>query len=234
MVLLAGLATAGKALLSKAGGKIASSLGSKAFGNVAGLAGSLLGGFNSASGGGLDIAGSKVLMDYQAKLNREMTQWQNENQWKFMRTGLENADYNPLLALGATPASGAVGIATGSEGTTARGIQFNSVANALQQLSSADVNNTGALGKLFGASNAKGLYKFGSTVGNKLKRILEAKVDSALNTAKAEKTGTYLLKGYISNTASSFKDSDRTYSSNNSVYQDNQTRQLDKLPPIPY
>lgn len=83
-----------------------------------GLFSSLFG--SKSSGGGTDIGASKTLMNHQMELNKQYTQWLNENGYSQMRAGLEKAGYNPLLAVGATPQQGSISpaSATGNEVTT--------------------------------------------------------------------------------------------------------------------
>lgn len=67
-------------------------------------------------GGGTDISASKELARYNMNLNKQYTQWLNENNYSFMRKGLEKADYNPMLALGASPQQGSLAPSTAVEG----------------------------------------------------------------------------------------------------------------------
>lgn len=113
-------------------GKGAAAVGgflAKNAGTIASVGSSLISGLNSSSGGGTSVRDSMRLMSHQNNLQKDYTQWLNENSYKQMRTGLENAGYNPLLAVGASPQSGSVGIANATEGTTAKGVQMQSMAN---------------------------------------------------------------------------------------------------------
>ena len=79
---------------------------------VASIGGGLLGKlFGSASGSnaqaGLNRKDTKWMYDQQDKHWRGNTEWFNTNGWTQMREGLEKAGYNPLMALGASPQSGA-------------------------------------------------------------------------------------------------------------------------------
>lgn len=68
--------------------------------------------FSKSTGGGTNSAMSKALMKFQSEQWRENTQWFNENGWKFMRQGLINGDYNPILAIGQSPLDGQMPNAT--------------------------------------------------------------------------------------------------------------------------
>ena len=136
-------------------------------------AGSALGGlgaigslFKSGKKGGIDVGATMALMKYQTDLEKEMTQWTNENQWKFMRTGLENANYNPLLAFGASPSSGSMPNAianSGEEQTVDPSAVLQSLATIAQiENLRANTANTkaGALGKLLGSDNINKIKTF--------------------------------------------------------------------------
>lgn len=117
--------------------------------------GSFLGGSNKGSSGGTDIGASMSLMRYQTDLQKEYSQWLNENSYSQMRTGLENAGYNPLLAVGATPQQGQVGMANAVSGNTASfsGLQ---AAQALKVLADTDISKFGKLGAIL--KNAPELF----------------------------------------------------------------------------
>jgi hypothetical protein len=72
-----------------------------------GLIGNLFGN-SSGSSMFMDLHDSKELMKYQSKQYQKNTQWLNENGYSQLRKGLESANYNPLLAVGATPQQGAM------------------------------------------------------------------------------------------------------------------------------
>lgn len=93
-------------------------------------------GFNFSKGGGTDIGSSKELMKYQSDQWRGNTQWFNENGYKFLRQGLINADYNPILAIGASPLSGEMPNATAQQGTESFG--FNATPSANKQANTAE------------------------------------------------------------------------------------------------
>lgn len=166
-----------------------------------GTFGSLLGSFGHSSGGGLDVAGNMQLMRYQTDLNKEMTQWQNENQWKFMRKGLEDANYNPLLALGASPSTGNVGLATGSESTSSSSVGLNGLASIMNTAANTKLQEQQALTeyskrvnlsadtglKLVDTMYKKGLIKW-QDVQNYAELAMK-KSSAALNTASAKYTG---------------------------------------------
>lgn len=73
--------------------------------------------FSKSSGGGTSVPMSKELMKFQSDQWRGNTQWYNENGYKYLRQGLINADYNPILAIGAQPLNGAMPTATATEPT---------------------------------------------------------------------------------------------------------------------
>ena len=79
--------------------------------------GNILGSLSGSFGGGTSVKKSKALMEYQDQLARNSFQWKNENGWKFMREGLINADYNPLLAIGQSPIDSQMASATASQPT---------------------------------------------------------------------------------------------------------------------
>lgn len=87
--------------------------------------------FSKTKGGGTSVPMSKNLMRFQSEQWRGNTQWFNENGYKFLRQGLINADYNPILAIGSQPLDGAMPNATATEPTTsfsydgAAGMQAN-------------------------------------------------------------------------------------------------------------
>lgn len=88
-------------------------------------------------GGGTDVAASKELSRYNMELNKDYTQWLNENGYRQMRKGLENADYNPMLALGASPQQGSIAASTAVEGNQVNPLNavsaLNTVANTKLQ-----------------------------------------------------------------------------------------------------
>lgn len=87
-------------------------------------------GFNFSNGGGTDYWNSVRLMNHQSELWRGNTEWYNKNGYKFLREGLINADYNPILAIGSSPLNGAMPNATASEPTTSVGGQWNGAASS--------------------------------------------------------------------------------------------------------
>lgn len=82
-------------------------------------------GFNFSQGGGTNVADSIGLMNHQSSLWRQNTEWFNKNGYKYLREGLINADYNPLLAIGAQPLNGEMPNAMATDGTTAVGVNWN-------------------------------------------------------------------------------------------------------------
>ncbi|QXN75184.1 DNA pilot protein [Microvirus mar37] len=169
-----------------------------AIGAALGVGASLLGGFNSASGGGTSIAGSKALMDHQLSLNKDYTKWMNENGYSQMRTGLENAGYNPILALGASPASGSVGIANATEGTSAKGVTLNNLASIMNTTANTKLQEQQAetefakrvnLSADTGLKLADTMYKKGLIKWQDLQNYAELALkrsSSAMNTASAK------------------------------------------------
>lgn len=191
------------AFLASAGGKaLMSGLGQ----GIGSGAMSALGGLFGGKSGGTDIGASMALMNHQVALQKDYTQWLNENQYSQMRTGLESAGYNPLLAVGgATPSSGAVGIANATSGNTA---QFDGL-KALQGLltsaqianvkADTDMKNAGIITKFLGTdvvNSAKG----------KIKGWLNNIVESAKDISRVSDDANEILKGYITNSADSDTD----------------------------
>lgn len=86
-------------------------------------------GFNFSKGGGTSIPMSYELMDHQSKLWKDNTEWFNKKGYSMLRQGLIDADYNPLLAIGATPLSGEMPNATATSGTESFGFNMSPSAN---------------------------------------------------------------------------------------------------------
>lgn len=87
-------------------------------------------GFNFSKGGGIDLASSKALMKFQSDSWRYNTKWYNLNGYDYLRQGLINADYNPILAIGSSPLNGAMPNATANEPTTTVSGQWNGAASS--------------------------------------------------------------------------------------------------------
>lgn len=184
-----------------------------AIGRFAGSAlGGLLGG-SSGSSVGFDINASKELMDYQDKLTREQSQWLNENSYTHMRTGLEKAGYNPLLAVGATPQNGSVGLGAPMSSNTAS-YDGQKAIEALNTMADTAKTKSGVLGSIFGTDLVNVAKQFGNSSG--ITKGLEKLIKKSLNTANGaidtidkvtdkvnEKYKNFTLKGYVSNTANS-------------------------------
>lgn len=85
-------------------------------------------GFNFSQGGGTNVRDSISLMNHQSDLWRGNTEWFNKEGYKFLRQGLINADYNPILAIGSSPLNGAMPNATANDPTTSIGGQYNGAA----------------------------------------------------------------------------------------------------------
>ena len=98
--------------------------------------------FAYSKGGGTDVGASMALMGFQDRLWRDSTQWYNENGYKFLRQGLINADYNPILAIMKDPLSAPMASATATQPTEsfswdgASGMQ----ANTARQMSESQIN----------------------------------------------------------------------------------------------
>lgn len=179
------------------------------------FAGSALGGLlGGSSGSSNDTTGqSMALMRYQTDLQKEYSQWLNENSYSHLRTGLEKAGYNPLLAVGATPQNGSVGLGSAGSGNTAS-FDGQKALEALNTLADTAKTKTGVLGSILGTdivNTAKGfLNKSGIAKG------VEKLIRKSLNTANGaidtidkvtdkidDKYKNFTLKGYVSNTANS-------------------------------
>lgn len=185
-------------------------------GKVAEYAVGLLGGFSgSSNASGFSLADTKRLTDYNIEKNKEYTQWLNENSYSQMRLGLENAGYNPLMALGATPQQGSVGVNPINSGSTAsfNGQEaFNALAQiaALKKLEAeTDATRLGPIGNMIntwfgdGSSTAKKLKgKFSDFINDILDRAKEDDGSGHILDKIGRETAT-VLKGYVSNTANS-------------------------------
>lgn len=99
--------------------------------------------FGFSKGGGTDVGASKDLMKYQSDTWRSNTEWFNQNGYKFLREGLINADYNPILAIGASPLSGEMPNATAQQGTESFNASMtpsaNMQANTAKKLSESQI-----------------------------------------------------------------------------------------------
>lgn len=74
--------------------------------------------FGLSQGGGTNVGASKDLMQFQSSQWRGNTKWYNLNGYKYLRQGLIDADYNPILAIGSSPLNGAMPNAAATDGTT--------------------------------------------------------------------------------------------------------------------
>lgn len=179
------------------------------------FAGSALGGLlGGSSGSSNDTTGqSMALMRYQTDLQKEYSQWLNENSYTHIRTGLENAGYNPLLAVGATPQSGTVGLGSAGSGNTAS-FDGQKAIEALNTMADTAKTKSGVLGSIFGTDLVNIAKQFGNSSG--ISKGLEKLIKKSLNTANGaidtidkvtdkidEKYKNFTLKGYVSNTANS-------------------------------
>lgn len=192
--MVAWVAAAGAAL--KAAAPV---IGKAAMAVAPSVLGGLFGG-KSSSTTSYDGSSSKELMRYQDQLTREQSQWLNENSYTHMRTGLEKAGYNPLLAVGASPQTGSVGLGAPMLSNTANFSGAEAISSLLNMANIANVKaNTDAtlLGKLG--------QLLGTKYGNKVSGVIDGVLKSIQNTAKfnnkIEDAGTGVLKGYISNTS---------------------------------
>lgn len=185
------------------GGALKGALKGGTAGAIGAGIGALAGAFSSGnSGAGVSPAMSKDLMRYQMSLNKDYTQWLNENQYGFMRTGLESAGYNPLLALGASPQQGAISPVAATDGDMSG---FSGL-NAVQSFAS--LKNTA---KVVAETNS---IKYGPLVskminwsktlgsGSALKGAKDI-VKNIINNARDATNSNLVLKGYVSNTADS-------------------------------
>lgn len=87
-------------------------------------------GFSKSSGGGTNVPLSKELMQFQSDQWRGNTEWFNKNGYKFLREGLINADYNPILAIGSSPLDGSMPNATAVDGTRASSFNMDGAASS--------------------------------------------------------------------------------------------------------
>lgn len=174
--------------------------------------GGLLSSLNFGSTGSTSVFKSNQIANHQFNLQKNYTKWLNENGYSQMRTGLEAAGYNPLLAVGATPQSGTVGLGSAVSGNTAT-FDGSKVVDALNTMASTAQVKTGVLGSIFGTDLVNTAKRFMNDSG--VSKGLERLVKKSLNTAnsainkvdkvtdKIDKAYNGVLKGYISNTANS-------------------------------
>lgn len=167
---------------------------------VGNIAGSLVGGLNFGSTGGTSLNQSKILAQHQFNLSKKYTQWLNEQGYSQMRTGLEKAGYNPLLAVGATPQNGMQSMPVATTGS-AQGFSGQDAINALVSMANVANLKADTDGKLLGK-----LSQFiGTKYAGKVSGIVDNLLDSIQNTAKSnekiEEAGKGVLKGYISNSS---------------------------------
>lgn len=109
-----------------------------AIGNIATALGGL-GSFSKSQG--TDVGASMALMAYQNQLAKDSFKWQNENGYKFMRKGLVDADYNPLLAIGASPIQGQMPNAIASGDSLSMDFASGKQANTASRLADAQIGN---------------------------------------------------------------------------------------------
>lgn len=83
-------------------------------------------------GGGTSVYKTNKIATHNMNLNKQYTQWLNENGYSQMRKGLETANYNPMLAVGATPQQGSVASSPATE------------SNAINPLNAVAAMNTAA------------------------------------------------------------------------------------------
>lgn len=86
--------------------------------------------FSKSSGGGTNVPLSKELMQFQSDQWRGNTEWFNKNGYKFLREGLINADYNPILAIGSSPLNGEMPNATAVDGTRSYSARWDGAASS--------------------------------------------------------------------------------------------------------
>lgn len=93
--------------------------------------------YSKSSGGGTNPAMSKDLMRYQSKQWRQNTEWFNKNGYDYLRQGLINADYNPILAIGSSPLNGEMPTATAVDPTRSESANMSATPSANMQANTA-------------------------------------------------------------------------------------------------
>lgn len=187
-----------------------------------GAAGSLIGSVATNKGGGTSVSKSNAIATHQMELNKQYTQWLNENGYRQMRKGLEDADYNPMLALGASPQQGSISAPTASADTTGRSISLNDVvglqntqASTAKLVADTNATNLGLIGKFLGNlgqinSQAK-RYGFYDSVINMRNGAINTAKSIFKNIRNQTRTHSTVLKGYVSNSSRSFNDYEPYY-----------------------
>ncbi|UPW41987.1 DNA pilot protein [Dipodfec virus RodF1_47] len=171
---------------------------SAAIGTVGAIAGAF------SSGGGTNVADSKRLARYNMELNKEYTTWLNENSYSQMRKGLENANYNPLMALGASPQQGSVGGSTATENGQVNPLNaitaLNTVANTKNLNANSNLQNQQAETEIAKRENLKAdtgmklvdtMYKKGMVTWQERQNYADLVLkhtQSMMNTASAKYT----------------------------------------------
>lgn len=108
------------------------------FANAIGSAlGSAIGSFSF--GGGTDINDSAKLMALQNWYWKNNTEWINKEGYKFLREGLVNADYNPILAINKDPMQGAMPNATANAPTMSADMASGIQANVAKEMSQSQI-----------------------------------------------------------------------------------------------
>lgn len=203
------------AIAGAALGKIASTAGSflaKHGGQILGAASNVLGGMNfGSSSSGIGIGASKELMDYQYELQNRQTQWLNENSYSQLRTGLERAGYNPLLAMNASPQSSALGVASAPVASSAQYSLGDIAGNMLKDTERRLKDGSGLITRLdnflksIDGALSNVAENFGhddeySMLKDAGKNIIKDSIRS-ISKATDDNPSSLTLKGYVSNSA---------------------------------
>lgn len=184
--------------------------------------GSIVGGVATSRGGGTSVYKTNKIATHQMELNKQYTQWLNENGYSQMRKGLETAGYNPILATGATPQQGTMSAPMATESTTARSVNLNDIVGLTNTQASTDnikantnATNLGIIGKFLGnlgqINSQARKYGFYDSIIN----IRNGAINTAKNIFKDIRSQvnnqSTVLKGYISNSSRSFDDYEPYY-----------------------
>ena len=108
------------------------------FANAIGsMLGSAVGSFSF--GGGTDVDDAAALMALQSQHWRDNTEWYNKNGYKFLREGLVNADYNPILAINKDPLNGQMPNATANQPSISADMASGIQANTAKEMSKSQI-----------------------------------------------------------------------------------------------
>lgn len=168
-------------------------------------------GFSFSRGGGTNAGMSKDLMQFQSDQWRGNTEWFNKNGYKFLRQGLIDADYNPILALSSGPLNGEMPNMTASEGTAAGGFNMspsaNQQANTAQKIANSQISvNNAQANKLVEEALSQFNYRENLDSQTALNNINAVWRDKSLPLelkllASQVEVNKYLSANYRSNTA---------------------------------